>query len=71
MSVTAELFSKLQLLSPTSGTLPRRFDLGIDLDDFDPILTLVFVCLLTIGIIMVAEKNPQIQNLHILIRAGR
>ncbi len=62
MSVTTELFSKLQLLSPTSGTLPRSFDLSIDLDDFDPILTIVFVCLLTIGIIMVASSSISVAD---------
>ena len=66
MSVTAELFSKLQSLSPLSGTLSRRFDSGInlkfDLDDFDPVLTIVFVCLLTIGVIMVASSSISVAD---------
>ena len=66
MSVTAELFSKLPSLPVTSGKLSRRFDLGtklsFDLDDFDPLLTLVFVCLLTIGVIMVASSSISVAD---------
>ncbi len=62
MSVTTELFSKLQSLSPTSGTLHRRFDFGIDLDDLDPVLTIVFVSLLSIGVIMVASSSISVAD---------
>jgi cell division protein FtsW len=66
MSVMTELYAKLQSLSPASGTLPRRFDLGInlklDLDDFDPVLTIVFVSLLTIGVIMVASSSISVAD---------
>jgi cell division protein FtsW len=57
----AELFTRLQSLSPMSGTSSSKFDFGInlkfDLDDFDPVLIFVFVSLLTIGVIMVASSS--------------
>ena len=66
MSVMSVLFPKIQLLLPMSGKLSHRFDLGInlklDLDDLDPVLTLVFVCLLTIGIIMVASSSISVAD---------
>ena len=66
MSVMAELYTRLQSLSPMSGTSSSKFDFGInlkfDLDDFDPVLTIVFVSLLTIGVIMVASSSISVAD---------
>jgi len=47
----ASIFVKLQSLPQTSAKLK------IAVDDFDPVLTLVFICLLSIGIVMVASSS--------------
>lgn len=66
MSVMAELYTRLQSLSPMSGASSSKFDFGInlkfDLDDFDPVLTIVFVSLLTIGVIMVASSSISVAD---------
>ncbi len=51
MSVAADVIKKLQSFPPASGKL------RIDIDDLDPVLTIVFICLLSIGIIMVASSS--------------
>lgn len=62
MSITADMFSRLPSLTlPGNKSLPR-FNLKIDLDDFDPILLMVFVSLLTIGIIMVASSSISVAD---------
>ena len=53
MSMTAEMFSRFQSM----GAVRDRAASWIDLDDFDPVLLLVFISLLTIGIIMVASLS--------------
>ncbi len=66
MNMTAGLFSKLQLLIPMNSGLFGRFNfsgkLKFDLDDFDPVLTIVFISLLTIGIIMVASSSISVAD---------
>jgi cell division protein FtsW len=62
----AELFSKLQVLYPMSWKLPLRSDFGnklrLDMEDLDPVLTIVFISLLTIGVIMVASSSISIAD---------
>jgi len=51
MSVTAAILKNLPVLPTANGKL------SIAIDDLDPVLTLVFICLLSIGIIMVASSS--------------
>ena len=62
MSVTADMFSKLYSLAPTRNGLLSRFGLKFDIDDLDPVLAIVFVSLLTIGIIMVASSSISVAD---------
>ena len=66
MSVAADMFSKLPLMSSARGKVLPKFDLGFglgfDLDDLDPVLTIAFISLLTIGIIMVASSSISIAD---------
>ena len=62
MSVTADMFAKLPLLSSVRGKVANNFDLGFDLDDLDPALTIAFISLLTIGLIMVASSSISIAD---------
>ena len=62
MSVTADMFSKLYSMAPTRNGLISRFGLKLDLDDLDPVLAIVFVSLLTIGIIMVASSSISVAD---------
>lgn len=57
MSVTADMFSRLQSVALPGRNSFRWFDHKIELDDFDPVLLLVFISLLTIGVIMVASSS--------------
>ena len=58
MSVTADMFSKMH-----SATLVRGKSIfGFNVDDLDPVLTIVFVSLLTIGVIMVASSSISIAD---------
>ena len=57
MSVTADMFSRLQSVTLPGRNSFRWFDHKIELDDFDPVLLLVFISLLTIGVIMVASSS--------------
>ena len=57
MSVTADMFSKLQSVALPGGRSMPWFNLKVELDDFDPVLLIVFVSLLTIGVIMVASSS--------------
>ncbi len=64
MSVTADMISKIQSL-PASGKglfSNFRINLKIDLDDLDPVISLVFVALLTIGLIMVASSSISVAD---------
>ncbi len=64
MSVAADMFARLPLMSSKRGKVAPKFDLGFDLgfdlDDLDPVLTIAFISLLTIGIIMVASSSISI-----------
>ena len=62
MSVTADMFSKLQSVALPKGKSFPWFDLKVELDDFDPVLLIVFVSLLTIGIIMVASSSISVAD---------
>jgi len=58
MSVTADMFAKMH-----SATLVRgRSIFGFNADDLDPVLTIVFVSLLTIGVIMVASSSISVAD---------
>lgn len=58
MSMTAEMFSRL----PSIGTVRDRAASWLDLDDLDPVLTLVFISLLSIGLIMVASSSISVAD---------
>jgi cell division protein FtsW len=58
MSVTAEMFNRLTSLKSPRNQLTHWFDL----DDLDPVLTIAFVSLLTIGIIMVASSSISVAD---------
>ena len=62
MSVTADMFSKLQSVTSPKGKSFPWFNLKVELDDFDPVLLIVFVSLLTIGIIMVASSSISVAD---------
>jgi cell division protein FtsW len=62
MSVTADMFSRLPSLKPTWRKSVNKFALGVDLDDLDPVLTIVFISLLTIGVIMVASSSISVAD---------
>jgi cell division protein FtsW len=58
MSVTADMFSRLGSLG-----LPRKpLSHWFDLDDLDPVLTIAFISLLTIGVIMVASSSISVAD---------
>lgn len=57
MSVTADMFSKMPF-KPVLFKSRHWFDL----DDLDPVLTIVFISLLTIGIIMVASSSISVAD---------
>jgi len=62
MSVTADMFSRLPSLKPALSRSMNKFAFGFDLDDLDPVLTIVFISLLTIGIIMVASSSISVAD---------
>jgi len=62
MSVTADMFSRLPSLKPAWSKSVNKFAPGFDLDDLDPVLTIVFVSLLSIGIIMVASSSISVAD---------
>ncbi len=62
MSVAADMFAKLPLMSSKRGKVVPKFDLAFDLDDLDPVLTIAFISLLTIGLIMVASSSISIAD---------
>jgi cell division protein FtsW len=62
MSVTADMFSRLPSLKPTWSKSIHKFTLGFDLDDLDPVLTVVFIALLSIGVIMVASSSISVAD---------
>jgi cell division protein FtsW len=62
MSVAAEMFSRLPSLKPSWNKSMNMFAIGFDLDDLDPVLTIVFISLLTLGIIMVASSSISVAD---------
>ena len=66
MSVAADMVSKMQSLPASGKGLFSGFNFGInfkiDLDDFDPVISIVFVALLTIGLIMVASSSISVAD---------
>ena len=62
MSVTADMFSKLQSAALPGGISIQWLNLKIELDDIDPVLLTVFVSLLTIGVIMVASSSISVAD---------
>ena len=66
MSVTADMISKVQSMSSSDKGWLSRFNFGIDLkvdlEDFDPVITIVFVSLLTIGLVMVASSSISVAD---------
>jgi cell division protein FtsW len=62
MSVAADMFAKLPLLPSMRGKVANNVDLGFDLDDLDPVLTIAFISLLTIGLIMVASSSISVAD---------
>ncbi len=62
MSVTADMFSRLQSVALPAWKPFRWFDLKVELDDFDPVLLTVFISLLTIGVIMVASSSISVAD---------
>ena len=53
MNATAEMFNRLTSFKSSRSQLTHWFDL----DDLDPVLTIAFISLLTIGVIMVASSS--------------
>ena len=63
MSVISGMLPKVSSASAAShGKLARRSIRRIDLDDFDPVLTVTFIALLTIGLIMVASSSISVAD---------
>ena len=58
MSVTAEMFNRLTSFKSPRNQLTHWFDL----DDLDPVLTIAFISLLTIGVIMVASSSISVAD---------
>ncbi len=62
MSMAANMFSKQPLFSSQRGNAKHRFSLGFEIDDLDPVLTIVFISLLSIGLIMVASSSISVAD---------
>jgi len=62
VSVTADMFTKLQSFTSTGGKSIHKSVLGFDLDDLDPVLLIAFISLMTIGIIMVASSSISVAD---------
>lgn len=58
MSIGAEMFSRMPKFWPAG----RRLFAGFSLEDFDPVLSIVFVCLLSLGIVMVASSSISVAD---------
>jgi cell division protein FtsW len=58
MNATAEILSRFTALKPARSRLTSWFDL----DDLDPVLTVAFISLLTIGVIMVASSSISVAD---------
>jgi len=62
MSIAADMFDKLPVMKPDLASRAQKFLFGFDIDDFDPVLLIAFVSLLTVGIIMVASSSISIAD---------
>lgn len=60
MSIATGMFRKFQPASPRRGKVSSRF--WVDIDDLDPVLTIAFISLLTIGLIMVASSSISVAD---------
>ncbi|MCW8851960.1 MAG: putative lipid II flippase FtsW [Gammaproteobacteria bacterium] len=58
MNATAEMFSRLTSFKSPRNQLTHWFDL----EDLDPVLTIAFISLLTIGVIMVASSSISVAD---------
>ena len=58
MNATAEMFNRLTSFKSPRNQLTHWFDL----DDLDPVLTIAFISLLTIGVIMVASSSISVAD---------
>ncbi|HEB81928.1 MAG TPA: putative lipid II flippase FtsW [Gammaproteobacteria bacterium] len=52
------MFSRMPAFRPAA----RRLFAGFSLDDFDPVLSIVFICLLSLGIVMVASSSISVAD---------
>jgi len=57
-NMAAEMFSKIQAVAKVRSKAVYWFDL----DDLDPLLTMIFISLLTIGVIMVASSSISVAD---------
>jgi len=62
MSVAADMFARLPLVNSGFGKAVSKFAMGVDLDDLDPVLTIAFIALLTIGVVMVASSSISVAD---------
>ena len=62
MSMAANIFAQLPLSSSKRGDAKHRLGLSFDIDDLDPVLTIVFISLLSIGLIMVASSSISVAD---------
>ena len=62
MSVATDMFSRLPTFNSGLAKGARNFVFGFDIDDLDPVLTIAFISLLTIGLIMVASSSISIAD---------
>ena len=58
MNATAEMFNRLTFFKSPRNQLTHWFDI----DDLDPVLTIAFISLLTIGVIMVASSSISVAD---------
>ena len=61
-NVGAGMFDKLSSFRSIQEQCSRWVDLKIEWDDFDPVLLLAFISLLTIGVIMVASSSISVAD---------
>ncbi len=61
-NVGAEMIGKLSSFRSIQDQCSRWIDLKIEWDDFDPVLLLAFISLLTIGVIMVASSSISVAD---------
>jgi cell division protein FtsW len=62
MSMTADMVTKLQSFTSMSGKPAHKAVFNFDLEDLDPVLMIVFISLLTIGVIMVASSSISVAD---------